>query len=44
MDVPTGQMLLYVTSRERIGLALNERDFSKAYKITPPVGVFIPRK
>ena len=44
MDVPTGQMLLYVTSRERIGFALNERDFSKAYKITPPVGVFIPRK
>jgi S-adenosylmethionine hydrolase len=44
MDVPVGQMLLYVTSRERIGFALNERDFSKAYKITPPVGVFIPRK
>jgi hypothetical protein len=44
MDVPVGQMLLYVTSRERIGFALNERDFSKAYKITPPVRVFIPRK
>jgi S-adenosylmethionine hydrolase len=44
MDVPVGQMLLYVTSRERIGFALNERDFSKAYKITPPVAVFIPRK
>ena len=44
MDVPAGQMLLYVTSRERIGFALNERDFSKTYKITPPVGVFIPRK
>jgi S-adenosylmethionine hydrolase len=44
MDVPVGQMLLYVTSRARIGFALNERDFSKAYKITPPVAVFIPRK
>jgi S-adenosylmethionine hydrolase len=44
MDVPARQMLLYVTSRERIGFALNERDFSKTYKITPPVGVFIPRK
>ncbi|MGC1685178.1 MAG: SAM-dependent chlorinase/fluorinase [Candidatus Acidiferrales bacterium] len=44
MDVPVGQMLLYVTSRERIGFALNERDFSKTYKITPPVAVFIPRK
>jgi S-adenosylmethionine hydrolase len=44
MDVPVGQPLLYVTSRERIGFAVNERDFSKIYKITPPVAVFIPRK
>ncbi len=44
MDVPVGQPLLYVTSRERVGFAVNERDFSKIYKITPPVAVFIPRK
>lgn len=44
MDVPVGQMLLYVDSRGRIEFGLNERDFSKTYKITPPVGVFISRK
>ena len=44
MDVPVGEPLLYVDSRGRIGLALNERNFSVAYKITPPVPLFIPRK
>ena len=44
MDVPVGQMLLYVDSRGRIGFALNERDFSKTYNVTPPVAVIIPRK
>jgi S-adenosylmethionine hydrolase len=44
MDVPVGQPLLYIDSRGRVGLALNERDFSKANKISPPVPIFIPRK
>jgi S-adenosylmethionine hydrolase len=44
MDVPVGQMLLYVDSRGRIGTALNQRDFSKTYKITPPTAIFIPKK
>lgn len=44
MDVPIGQPLLYVDSRGRIGIALNQRDFSKTYKISPPVPVFIPRQ
>jgi hypothetical protein len=44
MDVPLGQPLLYIDSRGRVGFALNERDFSKTYKISPPVPVFIPRK
>jgi S-adenosylmethionine hydrolase len=44
MDVPIGQALLYIDSRGRVGFALNERDFSKTYKISPPVPVFIPRK
>ena len=44
MDVPIGQPLLYVDSRGRVGFALNERDFSKTYKISPGVAVFIPRK
>jgi S-adenosylmethionine hydrolase len=44
MDVPIGQTLLYVDSRGRVGVALNERDFSKTYKVSPPVPIFIPRK
>jgi S-adenosylmethionine hydrolase len=44
MDVPMGQPLLYVDSRGRVGFALNERDFSKTYKISPNVPVFIPKE
>ena len=44
MDVPVGDPLLYVDSRGRIGLALNERNFSQVNKITPPGTLFIPRK
>jgi S-adenosylmethionine hydrolase len=44
MDVPVGEPLLYVDSRGRVGLALNERNFSQAHKIIPPVALFIPRK
>jgi hypothetical protein len=44
MDVPVGETLLYVDSRGRIGIAVNQGNFSRAYKIVPPVAVFIPRK
>jgi len=44
MDVPVGEPLLYVDSRGRIGLALNEGNFSAVNKITPPGTIFIPRK
>ena len=44
MDVPVGEPLLYVDSRGRVGLALNEVNFSTTYKITPPVSLLIPRK
>jgi len=44
MDVPVGEPLLYVDSRGRIGLALNQRNFSQVYKITPPVPLFISKK
>jgi hypothetical protein len=36
--------LLYQDSRGRMGLALNERNFSQVHKITPPVPLFIPKK
>jgi S-adenosylmethionine hydrolase len=44
MDVPVGDPLLYIDSRGRIGLALNQKDFSQVNKITPPGTIFIPRK
>jgi S-adenosylmethionine hydrolase len=44
MDVPVGEALLYIDSRGRIGLALNQRNFSQANKIMPPGTIFIPRK
>jgi S-adenosylmethionine hydrolase len=44
MDVPVGEALLYLDSRGRVGLALNERNFSEVNKITPPVPLFIPKK
>jgi hypothetical protein len=43
-DVPLKKPLLYIDSRGRLGVALNERDFSKKYKIVPPVPIFVPRK
>jgi S-adenosylmethionine hydrolase len=44
MEVPVGEALLYVDSRGRVGLALNERNFSEVKKIKPPVPIFIPKK
>jgi S-adenosylmethionine hydrolase len=44
MGVPVGQPLLYLDSRDRVGFAVNQRDFSKVYKVTAPVPVFIPVK
>jgi len=44
MEVAVGDPLLYIDSRGRVGLALNERNFSQVHKITPPVPITIPRK
>lgn len=44
MDVPVGEPLLYIDSRGRVGLALNQRNFSVVNKITSPGTLFIPRK
>ena len=44
MDVQVGEPLLYLDSRGRIALALNQRNFSEVNKITPPGTLFIPRK
>ncbi len=44
MGVPVGQPLVYIDSRGRVGIAVNQGDFSKKYHVSPPVPVFIPRK
>ncbi len=44
MDVAVGRPLLYEDSRGQMGLALNQRNFSRTYGIAPPTPVFIPRK
>jgi len=42
--VPVGQPLVYIDSRGRVGIAVNQGDFSKAYNVKPPVPIFIPKK
>ena len=42
--VAVGQPLVYIDSRGRVGIAVNQGDFSKKFGVTPPVPVFIPRK
>jgi S-adenosylmethionine hydrolase len=43
-DVTLGQPLIYIDSRGRVAIAVNQGDFSKVYNISPPVPVFVPRK
>jgi S-adenosylmethionine hydrolase len=42
-DVPLKQPLLYIDSRGRLGLAVNQESFAATYGVTPPVTIFIPR-
>jgi S-adenosylmethionine hydrolase len=44
MDVPVGDLLLYVDSRGRVGIAINQGNFAKKFNIDPPGIIFIPRK
>jgi S-adenosylmethionine hydrolase len=44
MDVRVGEPLLYVDSRGRMALAVNQGNFSVVNKITPPGSIFIPKK
>jgi S-adenosylmethionine hydrolase len=43
-NVPADHILLYVDSRGRIALAVNEGNFAKKFRIAPPVGIVISRK
>ncbi len=42
-DVPLGQPLLYIDSRGRLGLALNQRSFASTFDVKLPVELFIAR-
>ncbi|HEY6904809.1 MAG TPA: SAM-dependent chlorinase/fluorinase [Candidatus Acidoferrales bacterium] len=44
MGVSIGQPLVYIDSRGRLGIAVNQGNFSKEYGVTPPLSIFIPRK
>jgi S-adenosylmethionine hydrolase len=44
MDVPVGESLLYIDSRGRVGIAVNQGNFSTKFKIAPPATIFISRK
>lgn len=42
-DVPVGQPLLYIDSRGRLALAVNQGSFAMVYGVKPPVEFFISR-
>jgi S-adenosyl-L-methionine hydrolase (adenosine-forming) len=42
-DVPLNQPLIYIDSRGRFALAVNQNNFAATYGIKPPVTVFIPK-
>ena len=44
MDVPVGDALLYIDSRGRVGIAVNQGNYSRKFNITPPATIFIPTK
>jgi len=42
-DVPLNQPLLYIDSRGRLGLAVNQNSFAATYGVKPPVPLFVAR-
>ncbi|HTW56941.1 MAG TPA: S-adenosyl-l-methionine hydroxide adenosyltransferase family protein [Terriglobales bacterium] len=42
-DVPLNQPLLYIDSRGRLALALNQNNFAATYGVKPPAALEIPR-
>jgi S-adenosyl-L-methionine hydrolase (adenosine-forming) len=43
-DVALNKPLLYIDSRGRLGLAVNQGSFAETYKIRPSQPIFVPRK
>jgi S-adenosyl-L-methionine hydrolase (adenosine-forming) len=44
MDAPVGDVLLFIDSRDRVSIAINQGNYSKKFAIEPPGTIFIPRK
>jgi len=44
MNVSVGESLLYIDSRGRVGIAVNQGNYSKKFNIDPPATIFIPKK
>jgi S-adenosylmethionine hydrolase len=44
MDVPVGEALLFIDSRGRVSIAINQANFSKKFGVEPPSAIFIWRK
>jgi S-adenosylmethionine hydrolase len=44
MDVPVGDVLLFIDSRDRVSIAINQGNYSKKFSVEPPGAIFIPRK
>jgi S-adenosylmethionine hydrolase len=44
MDVPVGEVLLFIDSRDRVSIAVNQGNYSKKFNVEPPGTIFISRK
>ena len=44
MDVPVGDVLLFIDSRDRVSIAINQGNYSKKFAVEPPGAIFVPRK
>jgi S-adenosylmethionine hydrolase len=43
MDVPVGERLLFIDSRDRVSIAVNQGNYSKKFNVEPPATIFVPR-
>jgi len=44
MNVAVGDSLLYIDSRGRVAIAINQGNYSKKFAVEPPATIFIPKK
>lgn len=44
MNVAVGDSLLYIDSRGRVAIAVNQGNYSKKFNVDPPATIFIPKK